>query len=266
MEISLQKTMEIAMSLSKTEWTKQNQPRTKRWLRKQSTYSTILLFSIISHSALAATQTIDLTVAYKKVNFANKTVTAIAVNDQIPGPTLHFHEGDDVTIRVHNHLKVGTTIHWHGLLVPWRMDGVEHVTQEPIPPQGEFDYHFIIKQSGTYWYHAHADLQEQQGLYGAIVIDPNTPPPYHYDKDFTVVLSDWTNENPDAVYRHLKISGDYYSQALPLQPSLQQFFKDLSRSDKEQKNTVWQNYWDMQKMRMSVYDLSDVKYDAIFIE
>ena len=83
MEISLQKTMEIAMSLSKTEWTKQNQPRTKRWLRKQSTYSTILLFSIISHSALAATQTIDLTVAYKKVNFANKTVTAIAVNDQI---------------------------------------------------------------------------------------------------------------------------------------------------------------------------------------
>lgn len=228
----------------------------------------IFFFSILCWTVpnlYAQTQTVDLIVAYKKVNFADKTVTAIAVNGQIPGPTLHFQEGDDVIIRVHNQLKVGTTIHWHGLLVPWRMDGVEHVTQEPIAPQGEFTYHFKLKQSGTYWYHAHADLQEQQGLYGAIIIDPKTPSAYHYDKDFPIVLSDWSNENPDSIYRHLKQDGDYYSPLMPLQPSVQQFFKDLSGKTKAEKAGIWKAYWDMEIMRMSVYDLSDVHYDAFLL-
>jgi FtsP/CotA-like multicopper oxidase with cupredoxin domain len=224
-----------------------------------------LILCCIVPNLYAQTQTVDLTVAYKEVNFAHKKMMAIAVNGQIPGPTLHFQEGDDVIIRVHNQLKVGTSVHWHGLLVPWRMDGVEHVTQEPIAPQGEFTYHFKIKQSGTYWYHAHADLQEQQGLYGAIIIDSKIPPAYHYDKDFPIVLSDWSNENPDNIYKHLKQEGDFYSQALPLQPTLQQFFKDLSGKTKAEKEQIWKAYWDMEIMRMSTYDLSDVAYDAFLL-
>lgn len=221
----------------------------------------LMLYWIVP-SLYAQTKTVDLTVAYKEVNFADKKVTAIAVNGQIPGPTLHFEEGDDVVIRVHNHLKVGTAVHWHGLLVPWRMDGVEHVSQEPIPPQGEFTYHFKIKQSGTYWYHAHADLQEQQGLYGALIIDPKIPSPYHYNKDFPIVLSDWSNENPDIIYKHLKQNGDFYSTSAPLQPTGQQLFKDLFGKTKAEKAEVWKAYWDMEITRMNIYDLSDVQYDA----
>lgn len=228
------------------------------------TFFLLILCGVVS-GLYAQTQAIDLTVAYKKVNYAGKTVTAIAVNDQIPGPTLHFQEGDEVIIRVHNHLKEGTAVHWHGLLVPWRMDGVEHLSQEPIPPQGEFTYHFKIKQSGTYWYHAHADLQEQQGLYGALIIDPKKPSTYQYDKDFPIVLSDWSNENPDAIYQHLKQSGDYYSSGAPLQPTLAQFFKDRSAKTQEERGEILQKYWGMQLMRMSVYDLSDVQYDAFLL-
>lgn len=221
-----------------------------------------LLVCWIIPNLYAQTQTVDLTVAYKEVSFANKKVMAIAVNGQIPGPTLHFQEGDDVIIRVHNHLKVGTAVHWHGLLVPWRMDGVEHVTQEPIAPQGQFIYHFKIKQSGTYWYHAHADLQEQQGLYGALIIDPKTPSPYHYSKDFPIVLSDWSNANPDTIYNNLKKGN---GRPAVLQPTLLQFFKDLSGKPKAEKAAVWKAYWGMQTARMSVYDLSDVQYDAFLL-
>ncbi len=221
-----------------------------------------LMLCWIVPSLYAQTKTVDLTVAYKEVNFADKKVTAIAVNGQIPGPTLHFQEGDDVVIRVHNQLKVGTAVHWHGLLVPWRMDGVENVSQKPIPPQGEFTYHFKIKQSGTYWYHAHADLQEQQGLYGAFIIDPKIPTPYHYNKDFPIVLSDWSNENPDTIYKHLKQDGDFYSASAPLQPTWQQLFQDLSGKTKAEKAQIWKTYWDMEITRMNVYDLSDVQYDA----
>ncbi len=224
-----------------------------------------LILCWVVPSLYAQTKTVDLTVAYKEVTLADKKITAIAVNGQIPGPTLHFEEGDDVVIRVHNQLKVGTAVHWHGLLVPWRMDGVENLTQKPIPPRGEFSYHFKIKQSGTYWYHAHADLQEQQGLYGALIIDPKTPSPYHYNKDFPIVLSDWSNENPDTIYKNLKQNGDFYSGSAPLQPTLHKFLKDLSGKTKVEKAQVWKAYWDMQISRMSMYDLSDVHYDAFLL-
>jgi FtsP/CotA-like multicopper oxidase with cupredoxin domain len=138
-------------------------------------------------------RTVDLVVDYKNVNFAGECRKALAINNQIPAPTLHFKEGDQVTINVHNHLDEGTAIHWHGLLVPWNMDGVENVSQNPIPPGGTFSYKFTLKQSGTYWYHAHADFQEQEGMYGGFIIDPLEPPAYHYTKDYVVVLSDWSN-------------------------------------------------------------------------
>lgn len=130
------------------------------------------LFLLPIWTVIAAQPIVNLVIAYKTVYFAGKARKAIAINNQIPGPTLHFKEGDDVTIHVTNHLDKGTALHWHGILVPWQMDGVEGVAQTAIPPGKVFHYRFKLRQSGTYWYHAHAGLQEQQGLYGAFLIDP----------------------------------------------------------------------------------------------
>jgi FtsP/CotA-like multicopper oxidase with cupredoxin domain len=110
----------------------------------------------------AANRVVNLVIGYKTVNFADKHVKAIAVNNQIPGPTLHFKESDHATINVYNHLDKGTSIHWQGVIVPWQMDGVTTVSQKPIPPGGVFHYHFTLHQSGAYRYHAHTGLQENR--------------------------------------------------------------------------------------------------------
>lgn len=210
-------------------------------------------------------RTVNLIVAYKWVNFGGRYRKAIAVNDKIPAPTLHFKEGDHVTINVYNHLDKGTAIHWHGILVPWQMDGVEHVTQHAISPGCIFHYQFTLMQAGTYWYHAHAGIQEQEGLYGALVIDPPTKPAYHYNKDYVVVLSDWSNAPGEKVFANLKKDGDYYSPRFPLQPSLLKFIHDYNKADCEERKKLIADYKSMQQMRMSIYDLSDVAYDAYLL-
>lgn len=213
----------------------------------------------------AFAKTYNLNLSYKTVNFTGTPARAIAVNGQVPGPTLYFKEGDTVNINVYNHLDTGATVHWHGLLVPWRMDGVAWVTQVPIPPGGVYHYHYTLKQAGTYWYHAHSDLQEQEGLYGAIVIEPKHER-YHYTKDYPIVLSDWINTDADKVYNNLKKTGDFYTVKFPLQPSLVQFIKDYSNAATPQaKQQILSAYWMMQKSRMSVYDLSDIAYDTFLL-
>lgn len=236
-----------------------------------SPHSLIFYFLLItiglgtSAPAIAENRTVDLEVDYKTVNFTGKSAQALAINNQIPGPTLHFKEGDQVTINVKNHLDVGTSLHWHGLIVPWEMDGVSEVSQKPIPPGGIFHYQFTVKQAGSYWYHAHNGLQEQQGAYGGIIIDP-IKPSIKSDKDFTVILSDWNNADPETVYANLKREGDYYSKAMPLQPSLVRFWKDYSAAPTPQaKADLRTAYQGMQKMRMSIYDISDIKYDAFLL-
>ncbi|MBS0271891.1 MAG: copper resistance system multicopper oxidase [Proteobacteria bacterium] len=216
-------------------------------------------------NAYAAEQVVDLNVGYKTVGFAGKCVEALAVNNQIPAPTLHFKEGDQVTINVHNHLQEGTTIHWHGILLPWNMDGVEGVTQEAIPPGGVFSYKFRLKQSGTYWYHSHAGFQEQQGIYGGFIIDPLEPPAYPYTKDYVIVLSDWSNMAPDQIFANLKKDGDYYTPDFPLQPSLARFISDYKKGSPKERQKLIDDYEMMQKMRMSIYDISDVAYDAFLL-
>lgn len=223
---------------------------------------TFLVFS----NAFAANHTVNLVVSYKTVNFAGKTRQAMAVNNQIPAPTLHFKQGDHVTINVYNRLDKNTSMHWHGVLVPWQMDGVEGVSQMAIPPGGVFHYHFTLYQSGTYWYHAHADIQEQEGLYGAFLIDPPHSPAYKYSKDYVVVLSDWSNTSANKVFANLKKDGDYYAPKFPLQPSLMRFFHDYDQAKTpEQRKQVLNDYKMMQQMRMSIYDLSDVAYDAFLL-
>lgn len=215
--------------------------------------------------AQAQDRIVNLNVGYKTVNFAGKKEQAIAVNNQIPGPTLQFKEGDHVIINVYNHLDRGTSIHWHGLIVPWKMDGVEGVTQKPIPPGGVFHYIFTLHQFGTYWYHAHSELQEQEGLYGGIIIAP-LKQHFDYSRSFVVVLSDWNNTKPEQVYANLKKEGDFYSIYMPMQPSLMQFFHDYGSAKTPQAKTKILNaYKMMQTMRMSIYDISDVAYDALLL-
>lgn len=216
-------------------------------------------------NTIAAERIVNLVVGYKTVCFAGMLRNAIAVNDQIPAPTLHFKEGDRVTINVYNHLDKETAIHWHGILVPWQMDGVEGVTQHGIPPNGVFHYQFTLKQAGTYWYHAHSGLEEQQGLYGGFIIDPPESPTYKYTKDYVVVLSDWSNTDPDQIMANLKKEGDFYSQRFPLQPSLAKFLYDYRKASKEERENLIDDYKMMQQMRMSIYDLSDVAYDAFLM-
>lgn len=222
-------------------------------------------FCLIANDVFSETKVVNLVVGYKTVNFAGKNIQAIAVNNQIPAPTLHFKEGDHVVINVFNHLNEGTIIHWHGIILPWQMDGVEGISQPAIAPQKMFRYHFTIRQSGTYWYHAHAGFQEQQGLYGALIIDPKMQPKFHYTKDFVVVLSDWSNTNPNQIFANLKKDGDYYSPRFPLQASLFKFIHDYRQSNPEQKKLLWDDYKMMQQMRMGIYDFSDVAYDAFLL-
>ncbi len=232
---------------------------------KHSVIFKFFLLCLLPLTALAAHQEINFHVAKTWVNFSGKTKPAIAINGQIPGPTLRFTEGDVVTINVYNDLKEGTSIHWHGLLVPWQMDGVAWVTQKPIPPGGVFHYHYRLKQAGTYWYHSHFELQEQDGQYGAIVIEPKHPT-IHADEDYVVLLSDWVDVGGDKALANLKKSGDFYSLAFPLRTSLFDFLKDLNHAKtKQEEKYIWKAYLKSQKTRMGLYDISDIAYDAFLM-
>lgn len=211
--------------------------------------SLIFVISFGVSTVFATAQVVNLVVGYKTVYFGGKARKAIAVNDQIPAPTLHFKEGDHVTINVYNHLDEETAIHWHGMILPWQMDGVLGITQKGIPPGGVFHYQFVVHQSGTYWYHAHADLQEQQGLYGAFLIDPPNPSQYHYTKNYVIVLSDWSNTHPDQILANLKKEGDYYAPRFPLQPSLVKFIHDYRKASTQERKKLIDDYKMMQQMR-----------------
>lgn len=228
-------------------------------------YIVFFIFFLNLGYICAKNHNIDLTLDCKIVHFADKKVKAIAINDMIPGPVLRFKEGDHVSINVHNNLEEGTSIHWHGLILPWQMDGVENVSQKPIPPKGVFHYEFTLRQSGTYWYHAHSSFQEQQGVYGTFIVDPLEPSAYTYNKDHVVVLSDWINMHPEQGWANLKKTGDYYASKFPLQPSLCRFLHDYKQADSEKRQKIVTDYKMMQQMRMSIYDLSDVAYDAFLM-
>jgi FtsP/CotA-like multicopper oxidase with cupredoxin domain/uncharacterized protein involved in copper resistance len=145
------------------------------------------------------------------------------------------------------------------------MDGVGGVNQKPIPAGAVFQYRFTPHQSGSYWYHAHTGLQEQQGLYGVIIIDPKTPLPYYYNKDFVVVLSDWSNTLPEQIDNNLKKVDGYYDSRFPLQPSLLKFLQDYRNGTSFQRQQLLRSYKMMQKSRMNIYDYSDIAYDAYLL-
>jgi CopA family copper-resistance protein len=186
------------------------------------------------------------------VNFTGKQRLAHAVNGSVPGPLLRWKEGTEVTLRVTNRLAVPTSIHWHGILLPFDMDGVPGLSFPGIAPGETFTYRFPVRQSGTYWYHSHSGFQEQTGLYGAIVVEPAGGERHHADRDYVVMLSDWTDEDPAHIYATLKRHSDYYNFAEPTAP---QFFHDV-RSVGLQQALARRRMWN--QMRMSPSDLADV--------
>lgn len=197
----------------------------------------------------------DLDIAELPVNFTGRASVATAVNGQVPAPGLRVREGDTITLRVTNRLSEPTAVHWHGLLVPPDMDGVPGISFPGIAPGETFTYRFTLRQSGTYWYHAHT-LHEQTGLYGALVVEPRVPVPQHTERDYTVLLSDWTDEAPLAVYLNLKKMGSYYNFGLP---TVGEVFKDLSRlglSGAHQRRVMWN------RARMGPTDYSDISAAA----
>ncbi|MFJ4352353.1 copper resistance system multicopper oxidase [Pseudomonas sp. NPDC089428] len=153
----------------------------------------------------------DLYIGELPVNITGATRTAMAINGSLPGPILRWREGDTVTLRVRNRLKQDTSIHWHGIILPANMDGVPGLSFHGIAPDGMYEYKFKVHQNGTYWYHSHSGFQEQVGVYGALVIDAKEPEPFTYDRDYVVMLSDWTDEDPARVLSKLKKQSDYYN-------------------------------------------------------
>jgi len=153
----------------------------------------------------------ELTIDSLPVNFTGRRSVATAVNGSVPGPILRWREGDTVTIAVTNRLPTPTSIHWHGMRIPAEMDGVPGLSYAGIAPGKTFVYRFPVLQNGTYWYHSHSGFQEQLGLWGALVIEPRDKDPITYDREYVVLLSDWSDTNPNTINSNLKKQSDYYN-------------------------------------------------------
>ena len=198
----------------------------------------------------------DLHISETRQSPAGKLVRVLTINGGIPGPTLRFREGDFARIRVHNDLKKETTsTHWHGLLLPNKEDGVPHVTTPPIQPGTTHTFGFTLRHGGTYWYHSHTHLQEQSGVYGAIVVAPRAGEPVKADREETLVLSDWTDIDPHEVQRMLMRGSDYFALKRGNAQSV------LGAAQKGMLKPYIRNQWE----RMMPMDLSDVGYDAFLI-
>ncbi len=218
--------------------------------RKQTNILGLALALGLTQTAGAVTVKSDLTIASQEINITGKPVPAMTLNGSIPGPVLRFREGDTARITVHNAMTEDTSIHWHGLLVPPDMDGVPNISFPPIAPGDAFIYEFPIRQAGTYWYHSHTDVQEQRGVYGAIVIEPRQPS-MPASREHVVLLSDWTDENPHAVLRTLKRGSEWYA----LEKGAAQSIAGAARAG------ALGAYFQRELLRMPPMDIADVAYD-----
>jgi CopA family copper-resistance protein len=194
----------------------------------------------------------DLYIADTTVTFGGKAKRAIAVNGQIPMPTLTFTEGDTAEIHVHNRLKESTSLHWHGLFLPNQYDGVPYLTQMPIEPNKTHVYRFPIIQNGTHWYHSHSGLQEQIGMYGAMILNKRKEPAI---PTVPVVLSEWTNMMPHEVDRRLHNANDWFAIK---KGTTQSYAEAIKGGHFKTKLTN-------ELKRMTAMDVSDVYYEAFLV-
>lgn len=217
----------------------------------------ILALLFLSAVANAKIVRYELVAEKKEVNLSGKKSVdfAIAINGQIPAPTLEFAEGDEAEIVVRNKVQdEELSVHWHGILLPPEMDGVPYVTTPPILSNESYTFKFKIRQSGTYWYHSHTHVQEQKGVYGAIVIHPKKEK-FSYDREVVAVLSDWADEDPHSILANLRKDGDYYLYKKGTMRSW------LGAIEEKKLGNFLYNEW----TRMGGMDYSDVGYDAFLI-
>ena len=217
-----------------------------------STLMVIALVGRIVGAAPALAGTYQLVVEESKVTVDGQAVDKLTVNGSVPGPTLRLKEGEDATITVTNKSDEGTSVHWHGILLPGMMDGSPGFNGFlGIKPGQSYTYTFKIRQSGTYWYHSHSGTQDQSVL-GAIVIDPAKPTPFRTDRDYVVLLGDLTAEDSDAVLRNLKADAGYYNFS---KRTLGDFVRD---AEDQGLGTALSDRLDWGEMRMDPTDLADV--------
>ncbi|MCB1637701.1 MAG: copper resistance system multicopper oxidase, partial [Thiothrix sp.] len=234
----------------------------RHFVQGLSTASMLASFGLLSPGLLRAAPNpavpvldgpnFDLTIDEAAVNFTGQPRIGTAINGSIPAPLLRMREGDDITIRVTNRMSVTSSIHWHGLILPSNMDGVPGLSFAGIKPGETYVYRFKAVQSGTYWYHSHSGFQEQTGMYGAIIIEPRQADPVRYDRDYVVLLSDWSDEKPETIYARLKKFSHYYNTR---ERTLGDFMTEVGENGfgKAMDNRqMWND------MRMSDRDISDV--------
>ncbi|MGV5490425.1 copper resistance system multicopper oxidase [Pseudomonas sp. XP2] len=199
-----------------------------------------------------AGQHFELFIGQTPVNITGRPRTALTLNNSLPGPLLRWREGDTVTLRVRNRLAQDTSIHWHGIILPANMDGVPGLSFAGIEPGGDYLYQFTLRQSGTYWYHSHSGLQEQAGVYGAIVIEPREPEPHRYQRDHVLLFSDWSDQAPEQLMATLKKQSDAYNYH---KRTVGDFIDDVADNGwgpTVAERTAWA------RMRMSPTDLADI--------
>ena len=221
------------------------------------------LLSLNSSSLLAQSSTeqtpdilsgkeFDLSLDYTTVNYTGQESLATAINGSVPGPILRWREGDEITLRVTNNLAEDSSLHWHGIILPANMDGVPGMSFDGIKPGETFEYQFLANQSGTYWYHSHSGYQEQTGMYGAIVIDPKESDPVVFDREYVVLLSDWSDTSPERIYAKLKKMSHYYNFYERTAGDLFGGVRDKGLIQTWKDRAMWN------QMRMSDRDIADV--------
>ena len=202
----------------------------------------------------ADTTTYHITLRQETVNKTGEDVAGMTINGTIPGPVLRFSEGDYAVIYVENQMDEETSIHWHGFLLPNFFDGVPYLNTPPIMPGETFKYEFRLRQTGTYWYHSHTMLQEEIGVFGAVVID-EADDPLDFDQDLVLVVADWTNEKPMTILRNLKRGNEWYDikkgTATPLS-------KVIARGALGAQFNFW-------RQRMGGADISDIAYSGFLM-
>ena len=194
----------------------------------------------------------DIAIGKQTISVGGRETSATLINGTLPGPLLRFREGEAVTVRVRNDLAETTSIHWHGVLVPFDMDGVPGVSFPGIKPGETFTYRYTLRQYGTYWYHSHSGVQEQSGVFGPLVIDPIRPDPFAFDREHIVMLSDWPSQDPHHVMAKLKKSADYYNFQ---KRTVFDFFRDIRQQGWRptvSERAMWA------RMRMDPTDILDV--------